>query len=157
MSNIQWCHGARWNSFLREKKVQLISLTHLGINLSILLSDLTLEIFSVLLPVLAADTQLFHVYFRWERWKISLCTIWYIIPVVEMWVGLNWIRLPFSTSFAEGRSFLEETRLGSCNKIKYYFMLSAFQTVKEMSALLCHLKFTILHVLFSLFFPSEGS
>lgn len=129
VSNLQWCHSARWNCFLEGKKMHLISLTHLGINLSILLSELTLKIINVLLPVLTADTQLFCEYFRWEMWKISLCKIQYIIPVVEMQVGLNWVRLPFSASFAEGRSLLEETHIHSCNKIKCYFIPSAFQTV----------------------------
>lgn len=50
--------------FWRGKKVQLISLTNLGITLSILLSELALKIVNVLLPLLTADTQLFHVYFR---------------------------------------------------------------------------------------------
>lgn len=136
--------------------MQLVSLTHLGINLSILLSDFNLEIVNVLLSVLTADTQLFHVYFRWERWKRILCKIWYIIPVVEMQVGLNWARLPFSTNFAEGRSFLEETHVHSCNKIKRSFMLSAFQTVKERSTLLCHLKLTIFMCFPPYFFPLKA-
>lgn len=125
------------------KKVQLISLTHLGINLIILLSELTLKISNVLLPVLTADTKLFHVYYRWQRWKISLCKIWYTIPVAEMQVGFSWVRLPFSASFAEGRYFLEETQMHSHSKFKCYFAPSASQTVKEMSTFLHHLKLTI--------------
>lgn len=42
-------------------KAQLIILTHLGINLSILLSELTLKIVNVFLPVLTADTKLFQI------------------------------------------------------------------------------------------------
>lgn len=43
------------------KKVQLISLIHLGINLSVLLSELTLKIVNGFLPVLTADTKLFQI------------------------------------------------------------------------------------------------
>lgn len=93
-----------------------------------------------------------------EKGERSLCKIlWYIMSVVEMQVDLSWVRPPFSPCFAEGRSFLEETHMHSCNKIKGYFLPSPFQTVKEMSALCCRIQLTILHVLFSLCFCSEGS
>ena len=73
-----------------------------------------------------------------------------------MQVDLSWVRPPFSPCFAEGRSFVEEIHMHTCNKIKHYFLPSPFQTVKEMSAL-HRIKLTILHLTFSPFFRSEGS
>lgn len=80
--------------------------------------------------------------------------LWYIMSVVEMQVDLSWVRPPFSPCFAEGRSFLEERHVHACSKTKLYFLFSPFQTVKEMSVLLCRIQLTILHVLF---FHSEDS